>query len=482
MERENYEFNALYGRIKVWCNNKFITGQKYYHMFMTIIIFTLPYIFAITILLKLGEISQYLNAIYIIITSLFYILSLYSTIKGGCTEPGILPRQNADIYYTTNKPNLRYQISGHITKLNFCYSCSLFRPPRTSHCAICDNCVERFDHHCLWLGTCVGKRNYKYFYFLIGVLNICALFQIGFFIYILVFEVRKLKNKENKNYMFLIMISCIILYDLLFVVLFIGKLFILHTYLVIKNITFYEYAKNKLEIYPRGINPFKKYSFFNYRNILFNFSKESLLIEAIKKNKEENNKMKEGKTKKRKDSLYIKRSLNSNYKKEEKAKHIEENSITSNITKIKYLETCHQFQSNKKDNENLIEVSNNNSKRTLSANSMNFKEYFKKKKNISKNIIKAKNLFASSESSDRKIMEGIEGNSNIDINPWGNTILLRLDLNKDKEENNNNMVTTGDRYNSNLKSEMNYYPTPNQKSQKTKKIYFAKIDDYSKEK
>jgi hypothetical protein len=311
-------------------------------------------------------------------------------------------------------------------------------------------------------------------------LNICALFQIGFFIYVLVFEVRKIKNKENKNYMFLIMICCVILYDLLFVVLFIGKLFIMHTYLVIKNITFYEHAKKKLEIYPTDVNPFDKYSFFNRRNILFNCFKKSLLIDSLNK-REENNKMKDGKSKKRKDSLYIKRSLNSNSKKGEKAKHIEKNSNTSDVTKIKYLETCHQFQSNNKKNDDLVEVSNNNSKRTMSVNSINFKDYFNKKK-TSKNNIKVKNLFSSSESSDRKIMEGIEKNSNIDISPFGNTILLRLDLNKDKEENNNNMVTTGDRYNSVLKSEMNYYPTPNQKGQKTKKIYFAKIDDYSKEK
>ena len=272
--------------------------------------------------------------------------------------------------------------------------------------------------------------------------------------------------------MFVIMISCVILYDLLFLVLFIGKLFIMHTYLVIKNITFYEHAKNKLDIYPRGINPFDKYPFFNYRNILFQFFKKSLLIDSLKK-REENNK-KEGKIKKRKDSLYITRSL----KKEEKVKNIEINSSKSNDTKIKYLETCHKFKSNKKNNENLIEVSNNNIKRTMSANSINFKDYFNKKK-ITKNTnnIRLKKLFSSSESSDRKIMEGIEGNSNIDISPFGNTILLRLDLNKKKEEINNNIVTTGDRQNNNLKSEMNYYPTPNQK---TKKIYFAKIDDYSK--
>ncbi|KAH9710711.1 protein S-acyltransferase 10 [Citrus sinensis] len=48
-----------------------------------------------------------------------------------------------------------------------CSYCNVEQPPRAKHCHDCDRCVLQFDHHCVWLGTCVGLVNHCRFWWFI---------------------------------------------------------------------------------------------------------------------------------------------------------------------------------------------------------------------------------------------------------------------------------------------------------------------------
>ena len=50
------------------------------------------------------------------------------------------------------------------------------RHSSSRHCRICNKCVEDFDHHCKWLNTCVGKKNYRFFLALIAAVATETLF------------------------------------------------------------------------------------------------------------------------------------------------------------------------------------------------------------------------------------------------------------------------------------------------------------------
>ena len=268
----------IYGRSKFWCNFFCVSGPQYYNVFFAFILISLTQ--ACLLLIFIKAYSQISILYQIIISFIFYIFELINMILGCCTDPGVLPRHPKDLYYLTNRPLLRQVINGHKIIVPFCYTCSMFRPPRTSHCSVCDNCVERFDHHCLWLGTCIGKRNYKYFYWFISSLFINQIFQIFSAIYYIVNQAKKIKNKEKNSLFIVIAYSGIVFYNILFIACFLGKLLLIHTFLVFKNFTFYEMVKKKLEIYPS--NPFRKFKYDVFKKLLFKFPSKSIIVSYIK--------------------------------------------------------------------------------------------------------------------------------------------------------------------------------------------------------
>lgn len=134
--------------------------------------------------------------------------------RTAAMNPGFIPRQEPPFargpmgapvlssYPSTDRKYFEMQTAGKLLRLKYCVSCTLyigyiFRPPRCSHCSDCNGCVERFDHHCPWVGNCIGKRNYRSFYLFLVFSTALTVFTFAATAAHIHAEAKRVYNEEN---------------------------------------------------------------------------------------------------------------------------------------------------------------------------------------------------------------------------------------------------------------------------------------------
>lgn len=128
---------------------------------------------------------------YLFITGIIiYIIFISVYIHMFISNPGFTKKINVE-----NKKD----------KFLFCAICKIYvdKKSKTVHCSKCGLCVEEFNHHCGWIGKCIGKNNLWEFYFLIFwiiviIFYYTAAFTIGHINWFN-YEIDLRKNERNIN-------------------------------------------------------------------------------------------------------------------------------------------------------------------------------------------------------------------------------------------------------------------------------------------
>ena len=314
-----------------------------------------------------------------------FLISCFFLFTSAMIDPGIMLRGHINDTKKTNdeyksKPIYIRQL-GYIREYKICDTCYLIRPLRSTHCNTCDNCVIRFDHHCPWIGTCVGMRNYSYFFIYLCFLNLLQVFTgIISIVDIIMKILYNLKNKKglyNNNNNKIIKISfceiVISLYIFIYIcitMIFTTGLLIFHIRIVVNNLTTKEELK-KFFINPFG-NPYQRTKSYNFTSIIFPKKAKMGLVDILKYNK----KMFDGQKKYLKDKNNAKKQTTySDKKADEDAK---EKILNENEIKIDFPE---ENETNNIDSREHFEISNNNEDDNDNDNDKN-ENNIKKEKNI----------------------------------------------------------------------------------------------------